>query len=573
MRYVLSYLNPYKYKLIVNLIVKSGATLMELFLPWILAYVIDSVIPTENVPSIIIFGVIMLLCSGLAFYGNVVANRMAARISSDAIKTLRDDGYSKIMNFSNRTVDEFKIPSLVSRMTTDTYHIYRMFNVVQRIGVRAPILLLGSIFLMVMIDLSLALVLIALLPLIAIVIYVISRRGVPYYSQLQKELDSLIRIVRENIAGIRVIKALAKEKDERIKFEQVNRAVSKKERSAGYVVSMLNPMMNFLLNMGLIMILYFGAIRVSQGLSQTGSIIAFLTYFTLILMSFLALNRIFLMYSRASASANRIIEILQREDAFEIIVSEAIPTDLHIEFKNVDFSYNKAKNHIENISFQIKRNQTFGIIGSTGSGKSTIAQLLLRFYDVDQGQILINGKDIKSYNLKELRSKFGVVLQNDVLFSSTVSDNIRFGRSVDDESLSEAAEMAQASEFIDKLNEKYGQEVLRGGANFSGGQRQRMLIARALADHPEILIFDDASSALDYKTDADLRNRLRKSGMSTVILIAQRVSTVLSADQILVIEEGRIVGLGTHAQLIEDCDVYRELVELQLGGREYVNAA
>ena len=544
---------------------------MELFLPWILAYVIDSVIPTENVGSIILFGVIMLICSGLAFVGNVIANRMAARISSDAIKTLRDDGYIKIMNFSNRTVDEFKIPSLVSRMTTDTYHIYRMFNVVQRIGVRAPILLLGSIFLMVMIDVNLALVLVALLPLIAAVIYYISRRGVPYYSQLQKELDSMIRIVRENIAGISVIKALAKEKDERIKFEQVNRAVSKKERSAGYVVSMLNPMMNFLLNMGLIMILYFGAIRVSQGLSQTGSIIAFLTYFTLILMSFLALNRIFLMYSRASASAIRIVEILTREDAFEIIKAEDVPTDMHIEFKNVDFSYNKTKNHLENISFKIKRNQTFGIIGSTGSGKSTIAQLLLRFYDVDQGQILINGKDIKSYELKELRSKFGVVLQNDVLFSSTVSDNIRFGRRVDEDSLMEAADMAQATEFINKLNDKYSQEVLRGGANFSGGQRQRMLIARALADHPEILIFDDASSALDYKTDADLRSRLRKSGMSTVILIAQRVSTVLNADQILVIEEGRIVGLGTHSQLLESCDVYRELVEIQLGGRDYVH--
>lgn len=544
---------------------------MELFLPWILAYVIDSVIPTENVGSIILFGVIMLICSGLAFVGNVIANRMAARISSDAIKTLRDDGYIKIMNFSNRTVDEFKIPSLVSRMTTDTYHIYRMFNVVQRIGVRAPILLLGSIFLMVMIDVNLALVLVALLPLIAAVVYYISRRGVPYYSQLQKELDSLIRIVRENIAGIRVIKALAKEKDERIKFEQVNRAVSKKERSAGYVVSMLNPMMNFLLNMGLIMILYFGAIRVSQGLSQTGSIIAFLTYFTLILMSFLALNRIFLMYSRASASAIRIVEILTREDAFEIIKAEDVPTDMHIEFKNVDFSYNKTKNHLEDISFKIKRNQTFGIIGSTGSGKSTIAQLLLRFYDVDQGQILINGKDIKSYELKELRSKFGVVLQNDVLFSSTVSDNIRFGRRVDEDSLMEAADMAQATEFINKLNDKYSQEVLRGGANFSGGQRQRMLIARALADHPEILIFDDASSALDYKTDADLRSRLRKSGMSTVILIAQRVSTVLNADQILVIEEGRIVGLGTHSQLLESCDVYRELVEIQLGGRDYVH--
>ncbi len=567
MKQVLGYLSPYKDRVFVGLLVKSFATIMELFLPYILAYVIDEVVPLGDYGRVIWFGIIMLVSAVLAYIGNIVANRMAARVSSWAIEALRNDSYEKIMYFTNRKVDELTIPSLISRMTSDTYHVYRMFNVVQRIGIRAPIILLGSIGMMLFIDAYLAMVLVLLLPVITLVVVFISKKGIPFYDSLQQKLDILVRVVRENIAGIRIIKALAKESSEKEKFELINEEVSKKERLAGYVVSTLNPSMNLLLNLGLIIILYIGAQRVQVNLSSTGSIIAFMSYFTLILNSFLALNRIFLLISRANASALRIVDILNTQDHIEISHTEKVEISPFIEFKDVSFSYNQNESHqLQNLNFKIEKNSIFGIIGSTGSGKTTIAQLLLRFYDVSSGTILIDGKDIKSYQLKDLRSKFGVVLQNDRLFSSSVEENIKFGRDVEFESIQEAADLAQAKGFIEQLSKQYDERVLRGGANFSGGQRQRMLIARALADRPEILIFDDASSALDYKTDAQFRTSLRKTRLSTTILIAQRISTVMSADQILVLEEGRMVGLGTHDQLSKNNHLYQELIKLQLGG-------
>ena len=566
MKKILRYLKPYLKQIFVGLSIKSSATIMELFLPWLLAYVIDTIIPTKNITTVVIFGLLMFISSLLALLGNITANRMAARISSDAIENLRNDSYAKILSFSNRTVDQFTIPSLISRMTSDTYHIYRMFNVIQRIGIRAPILLLGSIVMMLFIDPFLAFVLIALLPVITVVVILISKVSIPFYDRLQSSLDQLIRVVRENITGIRVIKALAKESFEKDKFEKVNRDVSKKEKTAGYIIASLNPLMNLILNLGLVLIVYIGASRVMQGLSKSGSIIAYLSYFSLILNSFLAINRIFLLFSRANASANRIMEILEKNDYVELLEQTPVETENHIEFRNVHFSYNQTKNDIDNLSFSIKRNSTFGIIGSTGSGKSTIAQLLLRFYEIDEGQILISGQDIRSYDLNELRRKFGVVFQQDVLFSFSVKENIQFGRNMDLEAITEASELAQARSFIEQLNDRYDERVLRQGANFSGGQKQRMLIARALANHPEIIVLDDASSALDYKTDAELRAAIKEHINATTILITQRVSTVLNADCILVIEDGKMVGLGTHEELAQNCELYKELIQLQLGG-------
>lgn len=566
MKKILRYLKPYLKQIFVGLSIKSSATIMELFLPWLLAYVIDKVIPTKNITTVVIFGLLMFISSLLALLGNITANRMAARISSDAIENLRNDSYAKILSFSNRTVDQFTIPSLISRMTSDTYHIYRMFNVIQRIGIRAPILLLGSIVMMLFIDPFLAFVLIALLPVITVVVILISKVSIPFYDRLQSSLDQLIRVVRENITGIRVIKALAKESFEKDKFEKVNRDVSKKEKTAGYIIASLNPLMNLILNLGLVLIVYIGASRVMQGLSKSGSIIAYLSYFSLILNSFLAINRIFLLFSRANASANRIMEILEKNDYVELLEQTPVETENHIEFRNVHFSYNQTKNDIVNLSFSIKRNSTFGIIGSTGSGKSTIAQLLLRFYEIDEGQILISGQDIRSYDLNELRRKFGVVFQQDVLFSFSVKENIQFGRNMDLEAITEASELAQARSFIEQLNDRYDERVLRQGANFSGGQKQRMLIARALANHPEIIVLDDASSALDYKTDAELRAAIKEHINATTILITQRVSTVLNADCILVIEDGKMVGLGTHEELAQNCELYKELIQLQIGG-------
>jgi ATP-binding cassette, subfamily B, multidrug efflux pump len=565
MNKILKYLKPYSRKIVFGLTVKSSATIMELFLPWLLAYVIDSIIPTKQISLVFLYGLFMLISSILALYGNITANRLAAKISSDAIENLRNDSYEKIMSFSNRSADKFTIPSLISRMTSDTYHIYRMFNVIQRIGIRAPILLLGSIVMMLFIDTFLAFVLIALLPVILFVVILISKVSIPFYDRLQSSLDQLIRVVRENITGIRIIKALAKENFEKDKFNQVNQDVSKREKTAGYIIALLNPLMNLILNMGLVVIVYIGAYRVIEGLSKSGSIIAFLSYFGLILNSFLAINRIFLLFSRANASANRINEILEQDDTLVQYEKTVNKIEDHIQFNQVNFSYNQTKNDIDNISFKVKRHSTFGIIGSTGSGKSTIAQLLLRFYEIDSGEILIDGQDIRSFDVNDLRRKFGVVFQQDVLFSLSVKENIQFGRIMDLDDVIDAVDLAQAKNFIEQLSDKYEEKVLRQGANFSGGQKQRMLIARALANNPEIIILDDASSALDYKTDADLRSAIKNHTNATTILIAQRISTVINADCILVIEDGKMVGLGTHNELAESCDLYKELIQLQLG--------
>ncbi len=566
MKRILSYLSPYKSKIAFGLIVKSSATIIELLLPFLLAYVIDKIIPLNDMRRVIWFGVLMLLTALVSFLANIYANRMASRISTDAIKDLRDDSYHKILHFSNESIDEFSIPSLISRMSSDTYHVYRMFNVIQRIGIRAPILLVGSLAMMFIIDFKLALVLIALLPLIIFVIIFVSKYSIPFYDALQTELDNMVRIVREAIAGIKIIKALAKEESEKDKYNQSNRAVSYKEKRAGMIVATLNPSMNLLLNLGFVLILYVGSTRVLSGLSQRGTIVAFLSYFTIILNSFLALNRIFLLMSRAGASASRLAGVLDKVDDKQILDVKPIVSDYHIEFNGVSFSYNKRAFDVEDISFKIKRNSTFGIIGATGSGKSTIAQLLMRMYDVDAGSILINGQDIRSVDEKDLRRQFGVVFQNDALFSYSIKENIAFGRDLGDNQLIEAAEYAQARDFIEQLQDQYEAKVLRAGANFSGGQKQRMLIARALADNPEIIILDDASSALDYQTDASLRRAIKDSYHATAIIITQRVASVIHADQILMIDEGRIIGLGTHAELLASCEPYYELTQLQLGG-------
>lgn len=567
MKKILHYLTPYKGKIALGLSIKGFATIIELLLPFLLATVIDDIIPLERLGLVVVYGVLMLLTALGAFITNIIANRMAARISTNAIRDLRDDAYYKILSFTNKTVDEFTIPSLISRMTSDTYHVYRMFNIIQRIGIRAPIILLGSLLLMFFIDASLALVLVGLMPLIVVIIVFISRKGVPYYDKLQTSLDTMVRVVRENISGIRIIKSFAKEDEEKERYATINEEVSAKEKKAGLIVASLNPIMNLILNLGLILILYIGAQRVLAGTSQTGSIVAFLSYFTLILNSILVLNRIFMLMSRAGASASRLSDVLMMQDQTPRLKRNRVDTDCHIEFRNVSFSYTGGAYDVSNISFKVKHNSTLGIIGATGSGKSTIAQLLMRMYEIDEGAILINGVDIRSMDETKLRKRFGVVFQNDALFSYSVKENIAFGRQMDFDHVVEAAEFAQAHEFINQLTDQYDEHVLRAGANFSGGQKQRMLIARALAEHPEIIILDDASSALDYQTDAQLRQAIKESFHSTAIMITQRVSSVMHADQIVMLDHGKVVGLGTHAQLAKTCEPYQELMALQLGGQ------
>ena len=567
MKGILKYIKPYILQMVLGLIIKFTGTIMDLCLPWILAYMIDDIIPKNNVNLIFIYGVIMVICSIIAVTNNIIANRMASRVARDVTREIRHDLFVKISYFSNTQIDKYTIPSLISRMTSDTYNIQRLIGVMQRLGVRAPILLIGGVIVTLTLEPVLSLVLIATLPFVGIMVYYVSKKGVPYYSEFQMYVDKLVRIVRENIIGIRVIKALSKTEYEKSRFEKINKDTSDKEKKASIVMGISSPMMNLILNLGLSIVIIVGAFRVNSGTTEPGKIVAFLTYFTIILNAMLSITRMFVLYSKGSASAMRISEVLEEDEDIVIKNEDYIESKYHIEFNNVSFSYNKDVNAISNINFKLKRGETLGIIGATGSGKTTIIKLLMKFYEVDEGKIRINGYDINGVDKNELHKKFGVAFQNDMIFENTIYENIKFGRDLRKEDIFRASEYAQAKEFIENLREKYNEHLTSKGSNLSGGQKQRVLISRALAKKPEILILDDSSSALDYKTDSLLRKAINDNFKdTTTIIVAQRISSIKNADKIIVLEEGKIIGYGNHDDLIKDCYVYKEISDSQMGG-------
>ncbi len=567
MKRILSYLKPFKARMAVGFSIKVIGTVAELLLPFILSYILENVINTLNVGKIVFYGVVMMLCAAVACVGNITANRMAARVTTKFSVEMRKDLFSKTLYLSATDTDRFTVPSLESRITTDTYNVHNFIGMMQRMGVRAPILLIGGIFITLVMDKILAFVMIATLPLIFLTVYSVSRKGVPLYIGVQKSIDKMVRVVREDAQGIRVIKALSKNEYENRRYDEVNKALSKEERRAGIIMGVVNPVMTLLMNLGIAAVVAVAAICVSKGISSASTVIAFMQYFTLISMAMMSLSRMFVMYTKCAASAKRIAEVLETPDRFYVTKISEQKSDEYISFNNVSFSYLGKKNNIENISFSVKKGGSLGIIGATGSGKSTIVKLLLRFYDANSGEISINGRNITSFTKEELTSMFGVALQNGFIYADTIRENICFGRELSDSQITRAASIAQAKEFIDSFPEGYDKKLSSGGTNISGGQRQRILIARALAAEPDILILDDSSSALDYKTAANLRKALdsEMSG-STVITVAQRISSVKNCDLILVISNGKIIGKGTHEQLLESCQEYREISESQMGG-------
>ncbi len=567
MKFLAKYLRPHFPHMLAGLIIKIAGTLMDLLIPYILEYIIDSVVPSGNIKHIIFWGAVMILCSVGGISGNIIANRMASAVARDTTKEIRHDLFYRISYLSARQIDEITVPTLETRLTSDTYNIHHMTGMMQRLGVRAPILLVGGIAVTFSMEPVLALVLVSVLPFMTAAVWLISKKGIPLFKKLQQKTDDMVRVVRESAQGIRVIKALSKTEYEAEKFDGQNREVAAAELSSGKTMAVTNPLMSAFLNIGMAAVILAGAFRVNDGKAEAGMIIAFMSYFTIILNAMLSVTRIFTLYSKGAASAARIAEIIGIPDDFEISGDKtAEDTDSIIEFRNVCFAYPGKKSTLENISFSLKKGQTLGIIGATGSGKSTVIQLLLRFYDVSSGEIRINGRNIKSFTATELRSRFGTVLQNDFIYADTVLENIDFGRGIDFESVQNAAGYAQA-DFIPALADGFSHLLNTKGTNLSGGQKQRVLIARALASNPEILVLDDSSSALDYKTDARLRASLRKQYSDTTkIVVAQRVSSISHADLILVLEHGKIVGSGKHEELIADCPIYREISESQIGG-------
>lgn len=554
----------------VGFIIKVLGTVIELMLPYILSHILKTVVLTQDIRQIILWGGLMILCAGVGCIMNVIANRMASRVSRNFSEAVRSDLFAATLRLSSSQADRFTVASLESRITTDTYNIHNFVGMMQRMGVRAPILLIGGITITMIMDSYLALVMLAVLPFIFVTVYFISKKGIPLYAKVQRSVDRMIRVVREDAQGIRVIKALSRTEHEHRRYDEVNSSLVRDEKHAGYIMNSVNPIMTFLMNAGIVAVIAMSASRVEAHQSDPETVVAFMQYFTLISMAMMTVTRIFVMCSKSIASAHRIAEVLNAENELPIHSADEFPNtqdEAHIRFSNVCFSYEGKGNDLENVSFELKRGGSLGIIGATGSGKSTLVKLLLRYHDVSGGSIKINGRDVRTIPEQELYAMFGTAMQNDFLYADTIEENLRFGRELTHEQIEKAARIAQAEDFILETADGYGHVLAQKAANLSGGQKQRLLIARALAGKPEILVLDDSSSALDYKTEANLRRALNEHMCdTTVITVAQRVSAVRTCDLILVLDNGRIIGRGTHDELLESCPEYKEISDSQMGG-------
>ena len=572
MKRLMKYIRPELTFIIITLLIKFVATYAELWIPSLMETMLDEKVPQGDQGQIYLYGGLMLLAAFLGFGLNIMANRMTAFSSGRMTRAIRHDLFHKLQNLSARQMDELTVPSAESRLTSDTYNVNQFFTRIQRMGIRAPILLVGGLFMLIQMDAKLSLILVGLLPVIVFVILFVTRRSLPMYTKQQKVLDRVVRVVQENITGVRVVKALSKTEHEKGRFREVNNELSQTSERAGRLTSITGPVTAVVLRVGLTLVVLYGAYRVNDGEIKPGVIMAALQYFIMIINATAGVTRIFVMTSRGQASAKRIADVLDLPE--DMTVAEALelkPQEkpAHIEFKNVAFSYTGVGKNLDGLSFRLEHGQTMGILGGTGSGKTTILNLLMRMYDVDEGQVLIDGQDIRTIPNERLRKMFGVVLQNDFIAGGDVAHNIRFFRDIPDEDLEKAAAHAQAS-FIQEKEGGMEAEVVVRGNNLSGGQKQRLLIARALASDPEILVLDDASSALDYKTDSELRKALRENYRhTTTVLVTQRVSSLQHADLILMLHDGEVIGAGKHQQLLVSCEEYRSIAETQMGdGKE-----
>lgn len=578
MKKLIAYLSAFKWRMLGGFCIKVVGTVAELFLPVIMAYMIDDVAPTRSVLALSLWGVGMLAVAVAAWAGNVIANRMASRVARDTTEHIRSDLFAKTLSLSARQTDAETVPSLVSRLSTDTYNVHNMVGMMQRIGVRAPILLVGGVALTFTVDPMLALILLVTVPFLVVISVFVAKKGIRLYTRLHASVDGMVRKVRDDYTGIRVIKALSKTEHESGSFRKINDTIVRNETTANLTTSVSNPIMNVVLNLGMTAVIFFGAYRIAGGQTEPGALVAFTSFFTIILNAVISVSRVFVELSRGSASAKRIAEVL---DMPADLLPEECPEDTSgalIRFENVTFSYGGAP-ALQDISFSMRKGESLGVIGATGSGKSTLVSLLLRFYDATEGAVYVDGKNVKSYEKAELCKKFGIVFQNDFLMASSVRENIDFERGLSDEDVGQAAEYARAADFI-REHEGYEGILTARGGNYSGGQKQRLLIARALAAKPEILILDDSSSALDYRTDASLRKTLLENLSETaVVMIAQRISSVRFADHILVLDGGKMVGFGTDEELMRTCETYRRIYRSQhddeiigKGGEPYAGA-
>ncbi len=567
------FLKPYKVPVILVLLLFFLQSIAELYLPTLMADIVDTGIVKGDVNYIVRIGALMLVVALGSAACVILASYLSSQFATGFGRDLRKQVFSRAESYSLHEFDKIGTASLITRTTNDITQVQQVLIIITRMMISAPMMCIGGIIMAVSKDAKLSLIFLVVLPLLMGIIYFIGKKGVPLFKANQIKLDKLNLVMRENLTGIRVIRAFNRTDHEKARFTKANRDLTDTAIKVNRTMASLMPVMMLVMNLTTIGIVWFGGIRVDRGDMQVGDMMAFIQYAMQIMFSLLMVSFMFVMIPRAEASAVRINEVLDIEAEINDPekAKNADSKKGFVEFKHVTFSYPGAEQPaISAISFSASPGEVTAIIGGTGSGKSTLISLIPRFYDIDSGTILVDGVDVREMTQESLRTKIGYVPQMGVLFTGTVSDNIRYGKDdATDEEVRHAAQVAQAAEFITGMAEGFDSVIAQGGTNVSGGQKQRLSIARALVRRPEIYIFDDSFSALDFKTDARLRAALKKETVdSTVLIVAQRVSTVMDADRIIVLDEGRIAGIGTHKELLNNCNVYREIVSSQLSEEE-----
>ena len=570
-----SYIKEYKKASILTPIFVVLEVVMEVIIPLLMSKIIDVGIPNSDIKYILEIGILLTVSAIMSLLFGMLSGRFAAKASSGFAKNLRQGMFYKIQEYSFENIDKFSTSSLITRLTTDVTNVQMAFMMIIRILVRGPVMLIASLFMAFSIDVRLSCVFLVAIPVLGVALFYIAIKAHPNFEKVFKKYDKLNSVVQENVGGIRVVKAYANEEHEEKKFDNVNNEVYNYFKKAEKIIAFNSPIMQFVVYFSVLIISWLGAKYIIGGTFQTGQLSSLITYAWQILMSLMMLSMVFVMIIMAQSSAERIVEVLDEEPAIKN-KKNAIKTikDGSITFENVSFAYSDEKDPnkyaLQDINLEIKSGETIGIIGGTGSSKSTLVQLIPRLYDATKGTVKVGGVNVKDYDMESLRDAVSMVLQKNVLFSGTISENLRWGdKNADDEELEKACELAQADSFIKEFPEKYDTKIDQGGTNVSGGQRQRLCIARALLKKPKILILDDSTSAVDTKTDSYIRKAFREEIPNTTkLIIAQRVTSVEDADRIIVLDEGKISGIGTSRELLKTNKIYQEVYNSQMKGGE-----
>lgn len=570
---LLPYLKNYKKEVVIGPIFKLLEAIFELMVPLVMAKIIDIGVKNGDYNYVIKAGIALLVLGFLGLFCALVCQYSAAKASQGFGTDLRNDLFSHINSLSHSEIDIIGTSSLITRLTNDVNQLQLAVAMFIRLAFRAPFIIIGSAVMAMTLDLKLSIVFLFAIPLISLTLFWVMSKSIPFYSNIQKKLDKISLITEENLEGARVIRAFSKEENEKKRFFDASDDYTIASINVSKISALLNPLTSIIMNFAIVAILWYGGYRVNIGALTQGQIIAFVNYMTQISLTLVVFANLVVIFTKAFASGERVYEILEINSSITDKNTKISPVSnaLKVEFKNVSFSYKGSnKNSLSNANIKVNTGETIGIIGGTGSGKSTLINLIPRFYEATEGEVLIDGVNVKDYNLNSLRDKIGIVPQKAALFSGTLRENMTLGnKNASDEEIKKAFDIAQASEFVNSLSQGLDTVILQGGKNLSGGQKQRLTIARALVKNPEILILDDSASALDFATDAKLRKAIKEETKNmTVFIISQRATSIKNADKIIVLDNGNIVGIGSHSELLKNCTVYKEICLSQLSSEE-----